>query len=123
MKEDGKIYLSWNDFEAFLNDVCMNVKYNGRKFSGVFGLPRGGLVAATCLSHRLGIPMLMAPAKGCLIVDDIADSGITLQHYAESKDNFIVTWVYKPKSVVTPNYFTKTVDSSDWIVFPWEANA
>jgi hypoxanthine phosphoribosyltransferase len=61
-----------------------------------------------------------------LIVDDIADSGETFK-YAVSK--FLANGCervqtaavfYKPCSAFKPNYFAEEVESSLWIVQPWE---
>lgn len=108
-------YLDWLDVEAFIDRVkayCIP-----RHFTGVYGIPRGGLVLAVMVSYRTGLPLLMAPTRGCLIIDDIADSGKTLLHYKE-KGYAITTMCYKDTSLVEPDmYHKKTVD---WIVFPWE---
>lgn len=111
----------WKDVENFVNGLA-----NGQTFTGVYGLPRGGLVLAVMASHRLGIPLLAAPTKGCLIVDDICDSGESLLHYAknssgdENFDYYIATMYYKPGSCVHPDFYY-AVKRNNWIVFPWES--
>ena len=44
----------------------------------VMGLPRGGLIPAVMISHELGIPLVINPTKNTLVVDDINDTGHTL---------------------------------------------
>ena len=61
--------VSWEDVQKFVQNVSNAFK--NHSFTGVYGLPRGGCVLAVMLSHSLNIPLLMAPHKGCLIVDDI----------------------------------------------------
>lgn len=107
--------VSWSDVDNFVGKVTNYAK--GKKFSGVYGPARGGLPLAVMLSHSLGIPLLMAPAKGCFIVDDIADTGKTLERY--SGKFFIVTMYYHEQCSFIPDFwgYKKT---DDWIVFPWE---
>ena len=118
-----KYFVSWDDVESFVNIFVDKVKLEGKKFTGVYGLPRGGLVLAVMLSHRLDIPLLMAPSNGCLIVDDIADSGRSLLHFRENDtqfDNFyIATMFYHCRSNVVPDYYYLNKEDR-WIVFPWE---
>ena len=50
--------LSWADFDRALDSAVARLASSS--LSGVYGVPRGGLVLAVCLSHRLGIPLLQA---------------------------------------------------------------
>ena len=49
--------------------------------SGVFGVPRGGSLIAVSIATTLGIPLLSTPQRGCLVVDDLIDSGTTKKKY------------------------------------------
>ena len=117
----NKVYVSWEMVEIFVNKLYE--KYEDKCFSGVYGLPRGGLIPAIMISHKFKIPLLMAPTNNCLIVDDIADSGKSLSHFTENDTNFckytIATMYHHKRSEVTPNFYIW--DKQDnWIVFPWE---
>lgn len=119
-----KEYVTWDDvmdFVTFVKYYCLS-----NKPSGVFGIPRGGLILAVLVSHALDIPMLSAPCDNCLIVDDICDSGESLLHYYNNtsggarKDFRIATMYYKENSLgVKPDYYMKK-KADNWIVFPWE---
>ena len=117
-----KEYVTWEDVEGFVDHVVDNVD----NITGVYGLPRGGLVLAVMLSHRLHVPMLMSPTPGCLIVDDICDSGESLLHYVKNSSGEgtnqyrIATMFYKPNRLgITPDIWGAEKDNK-WIVFPWE---
>lgn len=118
-----KIYVSWKDLEDFADSLLIEMKNQHFKPTGVYGIPRGGLILATLLSYKLDIPLLMNASKGCLIIDDIADSGRTLLHFTENDTQFnkyfIATMYYHQRSVVKPNYY-KFEKQDKWIVFPWE---
>lgn len=113
--------VTWEQVEKFVDELAEIHKEC--HFTGVYGLPRGGLIPATMASYKLGIPLLMAPSTGCLIVDDISDTGRSLTHYRPNKTNkskyFIATIYYHEQSLVEPDYYMKN-KGQDWVVFPWE---
>lgn len=95
---------------------------NGRYFDGIYGVEEGGSVLRACLHYRLGLPSLLTPTRKSLIVDDIADSGKTLSHYAE-KGIFIATLFYRKGSIVVPNVWLheKETGTYSWVRFAlWE---
>ena len=114
--------VNWQELNEHVETLAK--KMADCNFTGVYGLPRGGLVPAVMLSHRLNLPLLMAPCEGCLVVDDIADTGVTLQHYREKGYAIAVIW-WKPKASVSPDFYAvKDWDGElgrRWVVFPWEA--
>ena len=76
--------INWLELDQYVTKLAEKIKKERiGYFSGVYGLPRGGLVPAVMLSHKLNLPLLMAPCRGCIVVDDIADTGTTLQHYRD----------------------------------------
>lgn len=120
-----KVYVTWDQVEEYIDSVVEKLADKNMldNISGVYGVPRGGLILATLLSYRLNIPLLLAPAKNCVIIDDIADSGRTLQHFTENDTQFnkyyITTMFYHDRSVVVPDYYKFKKDNL-WIVYPWE---
>ena len=121
-----KEYVTWKQVEQFVNNVAKYSYAEEKAYTGVYGLPRGGLILAVMLSHKLKIPLLMSPAPGCLIIDDICDTGESLLHYVKNssgervQDYTIVTMYYKENKLgIVPdifNYFKK----DKWVIFPWE---
>jgi len=118
-----KVFVTWKDMELYIENVVNWVKAKQIQPTGVYGIPRGGLILATLLSYRLDIPLLLAPTQGCIIIDDIADSGRTLCHYTDNDTQFnkyyITTMYYHDRSMVTPDYYYARKEDK-WIVFPWE---
>ena len=45
----------------------------------VTGIARGGLIPAVMVSHKLDLPYVDAVGPNTLVIDDIADSGVTLE--------------------------------------------
>ena len=73
----SKIYLSWDDINSLVDTLTNKIIKTIPPVDSIMGLPRGGLIPAVMLSHRLGLPLVSKPTKGTLIVDDICDSGET----------------------------------------------
>ena len=113
-----KEYVSWNDVEAFISRLDVALELSKGKFNGVFGPPRGGVTFAAIISNRFDIPYLGAPQPGCLIVDDIIDSGKTAEAWVD-KGYTIATMYYKQGATVKPDYYFKE-KGDKWIVFSWE---
>lgn len=119
----AKVYVSWKDIYKYIDEVAEDLTKKNIKPTGVYGPPRGGLIFATLLSYKLDIPLLLNAAKGCIIIDDIADSGRTLLHFTENDTQFnkyyITTMYYHERSIVKPDFYAKN-KNNDWIVFPYE---
>lgn len=106
--------LSWQAFDQAVERIARDAT----GFSGVFGIPRGGLVLAVALSHRLELPLLHQVRPGCLVVDDVYETGLTLAPYQHLDNSRVVVWISK----VEPQWWhaVEVTASSEWIVFPWE---
>ena len=108
--------LSWQDFERAVEAIVE--RCHGRHFCGVHGIPRGGLVLAVSLSHRLDLPLLSSAEPGCLLVDDVYETGLTLEPYRRLENSTTVVWMSK----VEPLWWqaVDVTQTNEWIVFPWE---
>ncbi len=119
-----KIYVTWEEVEEYLNAVIEDLKNKGIKPTGVYGLPRGGLIYAIWLSYKLNVPLLMNAAEGCVIIDDISDTGRSLYHFRDNRSQFntyyITTMYYVNDSLVKPDFYFREKVVGDWIVYPYE---
>ena len=110
-----EVKVTWTDVMHFVDKMVE--EYKDKPITGIYGVPKGGLIIATILAYRLKVPLLLAPCKGCIVFDDICDTGKTLLHYAEEGYE-IVTMFHVPFSHVIPNFCY--MQTTDWMVFPWE---
>ncbi len=108
--------LSWDDFDSCITSMTAACKH--KNFSGVYGLPRGGLCLAVAMSHSLNIPWLEEPQARCLVVDDVYETGKTLSQVHDVRD--ITTFVWYSK--ITPEWWNaiEVTSLDEWLVFPWE---
>ncbi len=109
-------HFSWSEFDKSVDYIANKCKF--LEFSGIYGVPRGGLCLAVALSHKLKINLISEPIKNCLIVDDIYDTGITLNTFKDIDGAmfFVLFSKIKPTWWNAVNLSKKR----EWIVFPWE---
>lgn len=112
---------TWNQFDKDIKTLVKLLKKRKIRFDSVWGPIRGGLPLAVCLSHALGLKFVHKPtSKKTLIVDDITDTGKTLQKYFD-KGYFVATIYYHRQSSFEPQIWLHE-KKDKWIVFPWENN-
>tara|TARA_B100001250_G_C19803200_1_gene792067 strand:+ start:1981 stop:2367 length:387 start_codon:yes stop_codon:yes gene_type:complete len=108
--------LEWKEFDECVFSISKKCK--NKKFVGVYGFPRGGICIAVALSHSLGLPLLSEPKDHSLIVDDIYDTGYTLEKIRHIKGSETHVWVSKMKPTWWNAY--KYIKEKEWVIFPWE---
>jgi hypoxanthine phosphoribosyltransferase len=121
------LYMSWEDFEGAMRDAVAGLSKHPLlpdQPTGVYGIPRGGLIPAVTLSHRLSTPLLLKPQPGCILVDDVIDTGHTMQTLIKNLHKqhpglHWVAWVWITKTVVPGIEYQQYVDPKIWVCFPW----
>lgn len=150
-----KVYVSWNDVQRQVQELVRQMWQDRWVPDYVVGITRGGLTPANLISQYLDVPMhtlkvsLRDGDNDCesnlwmhddavgnlniLIVDDINDSGATLNWIrddwgpkVEWGGNVRVAVLYDNESsdsIHTPDYSAESINKAadpQWIVFPWE---
>ena len=126
----NKSYIDWNQVDKLISRLSYWITTSDLEFENIYGLQRGGLIPAVMLSHKLGIPMTKGDiGPNTLIVDDICDSGETLDKFVEKYQTLysfpfnLKTAVlhYKPHtSCFEPTFYVRDWVENNWIVYPWE---
>jgi len=141
---------TWNKICDMLLSQAEKIRQSSFKPDVIVGVTRGGWVPARVLSDLLGVPdfatvrvefylgvtetrnepvliqgvSAAVTGKKVLIVDDVADTGKSLQLAREhvlqqgATEVKIATVYRKPWSVIKPDYYE--TETSCWVVFPWE---
>ena len=112
--------LSWTQFDQAV--AVLAERYAAIPMTGIYGVPRGGLCLAVALSHALQQPLLSDPVADALIVDDVYETGRTLQALHDRCPNaHFAVWVSK----CPPLWWHAAVvtEHSEWLLFPWENRA
>jgi len=112
--------LTWQQFETACQQIASRVKQHPKTINKIYGIPRGGIILAVCLSYLLDLPLITDPTKitlKTLICDDISDTGKTLLQY---KNKCLITTIfYHKQSAIIPDIWIYEKTSA-WIKFPWE---
>ncbi|MEM1527595.1 MAG: phosphoribosyltransferase [Sulfolobales archaeon] len=142
-------YVSWETLHSLVARLALSISRSYLP-QVLVGALRGGYVVARMLSDFLGIdelavigvkfykgvgergekPVITVPVvhdvkdKAVLVVDDVADTGRTLEtavadlrlRGARSVKTAVV--FLKPRSIVIPDFYAEITDS--WVIFPWE---
>jgi len=116
MEVKDKLYLSWKDIEKCVNKLCNRILLSNIPVNTVHGLKRGGYIPAVMISHKLKMPYSEVVLKDTLVIDDICDTGKTLN---ESPGWMHAVLHYKPTANFTPLCWGKEI-GEEWIVYPWE---
>lgn len=121
----NKRFITWRDIDDAVERLSINIINSNVEIAAVGGLPRGGLIPAVMLSHKLTIPFVsqanIAGVTGnILIVDDICDSGKTLKRFKFESNVYTATLHYKTTAEYEPHYWWKLAPENEYIYYPWE---
>ena len=156
LTDDGKhLYISWDEYHRLIEKLALTVHESGWEFDQILCLARGGMRPGDMLSRIFDKPLaIMATssyraeagtiqgrldmakyitlpsgelAGRVLLVDDLADSGVTLAAVVERLRGMpsirelrsAVLWT-KAVSTYTPDYFVEKLPTSPWIHQPFE---
>jgi hypoxanthine phosphoribosyltransferase len=120
-----EINYQWEEFEKDVRFIVEAIRRSSRfgerffsGFSGIYAVPRGGLVLGVRLSHELDLPLIYGGVdRKVLVVDDIADSGNTLEPYR--KRGCAIATIFKHQNCpFTPHFYAR--ENSVYVNFPWE---
>lgn len=158
LTEDGKhLYVSYDEYHSLIEKLALKVYQSGWQFDTILCLARGGMRPGDILSRIFDVPLAIMSTssyranagteqgnldiahyittpKGeiagkVLLVDDLADSGHTLQSViAQLKTNYkpitelrsAVIWT-KQLSAFNPDYSVEFLPSNPWIHQPFES--
>lgn len=106
------IVLTWEDVLQQVENLCAR---QTKQYTGVYGIPSGGAPVAALVANKLNLQILDTPQDGCLVVDDLIDTGATFQKFGGYNCDALYRKNYSPADVAPQAH---TVN--DWLSFPWE---
>lgn len=115
-----KKFVTWLEIDQLIENLTQQIMKSPLNIQGVYGVPRGGLIPAVILSHKLGLPLCGSLSDTrVLLVDDVSDTGKTLQ-FPKKQGFHIATLFIKPQTKTMPDFYAASVENDVWIVYPWE---
>lgn len=142
--------IGYDVIEFLTKSLALRFKLNGKDFTHVVGIARGGMIPATIMSyvfdaklHAYGVKSYenkkqtnlsveqdidfdsLDKDSKILVIDDICDTGNTFDHIKEKIGNRFEMVRYaslfaKKESKHKVDHYGVIVNSDTWIVFPWE---
>jgi len=156
LTEDGKhLYVSWDEYHMLIERLALKIHHSGWAFDQILCLARGGMRPGDVLSRvfekplaimsissyrtgagtiqgQLDMAKYITLSKGelggrVLLVDDLADSGVTLHAVVERLRSMpsitelrsAVIWT-KAISSYVPDYYVEMLPTSPWVHQPFE---
>ncbi len=118
LKVDNKLFLSWDDINILVDSLCNKIRFDQPNIDSIHGIPRGGLIPAVMVSHKLDLPYVNAVGPNTLVIDDICDSGVTLE---KAPGVYTAVLHFKPHtSCFQPNLWANLHEGDEWLYYPWE---
>lgn len=151
------LYVSWSDYHQKIEQLAAQIYESGWEFNQIVGLARGGLRVGDIISRIYQQPLAIlatssysGPGKQdrgnltlsrhltmtseklgshILLVDDLVDSGITLEQtipWLKENSNSAVAEIrtgvlwYKACSSIKPDYYVDYLPDNPWIHQPFE---
>jgi xanthine phosphoribosyltransferase len=137
--------LSWQEIHVAAKGLSEKLKASNLAWDKVIAVTRGGLVPACLVArdldirvidtisvasydhqHQSEIKLLKAATethtgKGCLVVDDLSDTGSTFRALREVLPDATFVCLYvKPNGKPSADYYVHEVSQDTWIYLPWE---
>ena len=115
--------VSWQQYDDDVHLLAERIKKSTVELHCIHAIPRGGMVVAVHLSHLLKLPLTENPYGTFLVVDDVSDTGSTLQEFTGKRFGrkcVLATLYIKEGTTVVPTFFTRSFKKDEWIEYPWE---
>jgi len=147
---DEVVFVNWRELLKLTYDLAFKVINSGYKPDIIIGISRWGLIPALLLSDALNVNEISSiriqhwsqgltgstikmqepiginvKDRKVLIVDEVADTGLTLKVATEALSslgaNEVRTAVLylKPRSIFKPDYYSILMKTNAWIIYPW----
>ena len=153
------LHISWDDYHKKTEELAVKVHNDGWEFNQVVCIAKGGMRVGDLIARIYYVPLAILSVESykgdgvknkrgaitfsrdlaktspnigskVLLVDDLADSGITLKKSIEWLEHFYGFYLdepirtavlfYKAVSNFEPNYYVDYLKDSPWIHMPYE---
>lgn len=145
----SEIFVSWDEIQSLCHSLATEIIAKGLRRDKMLAITRGGLFPAGLLARELNIKrietigiitydtgsagigqagsasLVKEPSaeflQDCLIVDDLVDTGTTLDFIRPKTSGCIFATVFaKPKGEDRVDLYAQAVPQETWVRFPWD---
>ena len=154
------IHVSWDDYHSKTEQLALQIYEDGWKFNQVICIAKGGMRVGDVFARLFNVPLAILSVESyrgdgnkkdqrgsvifsrdlakttpnigskVLLVDDLADSGITLKKSIDWLQHFYGFYIEEPirtavlyhkaVSSFVPDYYIDYLEDSPWIHMPYE---
>jgi hypoxanthine phosphoribosyltransferase len=140
-----KIFITQKNIDQLIKVLQNKIIKANIKFDTIIGIANGGLHISRPLAEYFSIPhisvyiscydddhlrdkividknQLTIKPHNCLIIDDIADTGSTLDIFHKTwglTNNYIGVLYWNKQSKIIPDFYA-SIKPNNWLIFPWE---
>ncbi len=139
--------VSWTEVHCMTKKLSSVLRDAGQDWSRVIAVTRGGMIPACLVAQDLGIRVIdtvsvksydhqnqsaaevlkklenIGTGAGCLIVDDLSDTGNTFKALRAMYPDATYACLYvKPQGKPQADFYAAEVTQDTWIYCPWEDN-
>lgn len=137
--------VTWNEIHVLSKTVSDILRRSEQSWDRLIAVTRGGMVPACLVARELDIrtidtisvksydhqsqsaaqilksPENLGTGKGCLIIDDLSDTGNTFKALRQILPDATYACLYvKPQGQPQTDFYAAEVTQDTWIYLPWE---
>lgn len=109
------IQISYEKLASDVEKLAENLSAIKGDYDSIYGVPRGGVPVAIMLAQHLKLPLVDTVGDRTLVVDDLVDSGKTMEQYKDHTFVALYAKAHSPEALVV-----EVFNSDDWLEFPYE---
>lgn len=138
----NRVTITWEEFEKDIKELAQEIHKKNYRLNKILCITKGGLIPAYYLAKELGIKYIETlcvssyeddkksgikvmpfsrkkdSRHNWLVVDDLVDTGETMEVAKKYYPNSKVAVLYKKIDSPEPDFFVS--EKEGWVVFPWE---
>ncbi len=136
-------HLTWDEFHCDTRALAQRLLTSEKKWRGIVGIARGGLIPAAIIARELNIRLvdticiasydhdqqgsaqilktITGDDRDLLLIDDLVDTGATADIARELLPRATLAAIYaKPAGMARAEYWQREFSQDTWIHFPWD---
>ncbi len=138
--------IQWDDVFRIVKNIVKEIEESGKRYDYIMTIPKGGLMPSYFFAEALGLPVEtvtvqsyvgkdrgelvlqeqqgfskeVLPGDRVLVIDDIYDSGATINYIQKKYPNIDTVCLYARHPDHSLTFVGAVLNHNEYIDFPWE---